>query len=1088
MKNSKMQFYLKMVSTILAVSILMSMIPLSSLAVNDSKIKVTEEIQRLSWEDKISEELWKKINSTDNLEKISVCIWFFDIDSNEIENKVQKETGFTSETIAMDVSKYDILENLSVNGTAGIRGLDDRLEKTVFELREQEEAQTKLYMESKRKISREMYDDHNNELISEMEINRKDIDFTSQYSPMIIVDLTVDEIKTKAQNNNVESIDLYVEQKPVYPTEDMTTEVLNEYNLTKSIEGIDYVHAYYGLRGSGIKMGIYGDFIYQDGVSGEIKGEQVTLSGLTDLPTDRIVYLAANQSNLDNPAYYSHHTTYATARLAAGDHGIAPECTMYSVSLVECGNNFYAGMERFIDNNINLINMGFIFPRVSAYGQIEKWIDYITEKYNLTVIVPAGNDFNLPIGVPGLARNVITVNGYDNKGTSTSDDDTLITYSYLNKYTDGAGCLKPDVVASSNFPGNGTSHSAPFVAGVVALMMEAKPSLKTQPETVKAILMASCHRKANPSTKYPSQMETMFNGITNEQGAGIIDAVKAIEIVTKYQYRRRTVNIEDSFDFFLGNDQYNMQCQMNVSLSWLQTGGIEGSNYNVTSGKIQDLDLHVYNPGNTVACGSSSNANSTTELVYTNVDTSTKQVKVKHYNYNSSAPETISYTVAWSVTPLPLAKVAAGGRHSMMLHTDGSVWTSGANTYGQLGNGTTTQSTRYVKTNNLNDMIEIAAGEYHSIALKDDGTVWTWGKNTYGQLGNGNTTSRSTPAKISGLSDVIAISAGENFSMALKKDGTVWTWGVNFCGQLGNNSQAHSYTPVQVVNSDNTAFTDVIAISAGDKHSLALKKDGTVYSWGYRNKGQCGVGAIGEICYKTPVMIPSLDGITAISGGFLYSMALKKDGTMWTWGYNGNGQLGDGTTINRSQPVEIQNFNKITAISAGKDFSMALKNNGIDTWSNSVYTWGDNSKGQLCTNNNVSRTSPGTTYGLGFTAAISAGYSHGINVHGYGWGYVGAWGNNANGQIGVGNTSDTNTSYVFSSMVRYDANGGVNTPNNQIKMRHLPLTLTNSEPTRIGYTFKGWATSSTATSPTYLPGGIFTNGIGCTLYAVWEKN
>jgi hypothetical protein len=155
----------------------------------------------------------------------------------------------------------------------------------------------------------------------------------------------------------------------------------------------------------------------------------------------------------------------------------------------------------------------------------------------------------------------------------------------------------------------------------------------------------------------------------------------------------------------------------------------------------------------------------------------------------------------------------------------------------------------------------------HSLALKDDGTVWAWGYNGYGQLGNGTNTDSNVPVQVSGLTGITAIAWGGSHSLALKNDGTVWAWGYNGYGQLGNGTNTDSNLPVQV-----SSLTGITVIAGGSRHSLALKNDGTVWAWGYNGYGQLGNGTNTDS--NVPVQVSGLTGITAIAGGGYHSLAI----------------------------------------------------------------------------------------------------------------------------------------------------------------------------------------------------------------------
>ncbi len=302
------------------------------------------------------------------------------------------------------------------------------------------------------------------------------------------------------------------------------------------------------------------------------------------------------------------------------------------------------------------------------------------------------------------------------------------------------------------------------------------------------------------------------------------------------------------------------------------------------------------------------------------------------------------------------------GGHTIALKNDGTVVTWGYNWNGQLGDGTkVTRSTAvYVtdpsdSTGFLTGAVAVGAGDEHSLAAKSDGTVWAWGYNNYGQLGNGTTDNSSIAVKVSGLSNVTALEAGAGFSLALQDDGTVWGWGQNSSGQLGDGTTFNQYTPVQV-----TGLQNITAIAAGDEHSLALKSDGSVWAWGANPFGQLGTGTAGwGTSMSIPVQVtdPSdpagyLSGVTAIAGGDDFSIALKSDGSVWTWGANNWNQLGDGTVENRHTPIQVSGLTNIIAIGAGNGHCLAAKSDGT------VWAWGGNWSGQLGDGTTDQRSSP----------------------------------------------------------------------------------------------------------------------------------
>ncbi|GGA45532.1 S-layer homology domain-containing protein [Paenibacillus physcomitrellae] len=351
-------------------------------------------------------------------------------------------------------------------------------------------------------------------------------------------------------------------------------------------------------------------------------------------------------------------------------------------------------------------------------------------------------------------------------------------------------------------------------------------------------------------------------------------------------------------------------------------------------------------------------------------------------------PGPVSAAAAAEAPTAPQLK--AGYYHSVSLISSGTVYTWGQDSYGQLGNNSTVSGIASpVMVKKLTGIVDVDSGVRSSMALKQDGTVWMWGGNMNGQLGIGSTANSSVPVQVPGLRSISAISGGVGYhSMALTSDGTVWTWGKNDSGELGDGTQIQRDTPVQVAG-----LTDVKAIAAGGYFSLALKNDGTVWAWGVNENGELGDGS-GQDQY-TPVQVSGLSGVQSIAAGGSFALALKEDGTVWTWGENKYAQLGDGTRTNRTTPVQASNLEHITAIAGGGYHSLALDDNG------NVWGWGDNSQGQLGQGNKTLTTRPLQVAGITGVKLIAAGGFHSLAMRkdGVVWG----WGLNTSGQLGTGN-------------------------------------------------------------------------------------
>jgi alpha-tubulin suppressor-like RCC1 family protein len=328
--------------------------------------------------------------------------------------------------------------------------------------------------------------------------------------------------------------------------------------------------------------------------------------------------------------------------------------------------------------------------------------------------------------------------------------------------------------------------------------------------------------------------------------------------------------------------------------------------------------------------------------------------------------------------------VAGGSEHSLALLGNATMMGWGANREGQLGTGTTASSRVPVAITNfatLGGVTAIAAGGEFSLALLTNGTVLAWGANEEGELGNGKTTRVTSPAAVKGLSNVTAIAAGGEFALARLSNGTVMSWGAGTEGQLGSGKFSKSLAPVAV-----KGLSNVTAIAAGGEFALARLSNGTVMSWGSNQAAQLGVPAevksIGEgeteeveiVHSDVPLTVQQLSGVTAIAAGGEHALALLDSGEVSAWGGNGAGQLGDGSKGGMSNvPTPVANLSGVTAIAAGGHHSLALLSGG------SVLAWGYNPDGQLGNGSNLDSPVPVAVMGIGQVAGIAAGGSHSLS-------------------------------------------------------------------------------------------------------------
>ena len=367
-----------------------------------------------------------------------------------------------------------------------------------------------------------------------------------------------------------------------------------------------------------------------------------------------------------------------------------------------------------------------------------------------------------------------------------------------------------------------------------------------------------------------------------------------------------------------------------------------------------------------------------------------------------------SVPTAQQVPSLSGVSAISGGSHSVAaVKATGWVKSFGSNANGELGVGQT--STQLASSNIPLAIVPLgstalppfkavsSSSSMHRLALASDGTVWAWGSNQYGELGTTGADSPN-PVKVSGISDVIAVYAGDYDSMALRADGTLWAWGSNIVGNLGNGttSTTPSPTPTQV-----PGLANVIEVAARN-NTLAIKADGQVYAWGWNRYFQCGT-ITGPTTSPRAITLPASSPYArSAAAGTYNSYILLANGTIAAIGRNDSGQLGTGATSDRTAtPQIVQNLTGVSAISAGLSFALALTHNF-------AYGWGVNTSGQLATAASPVLSPvylPGTYF-----QSIAAGLRSSYFVTFAGTAY--AMGSNTSGALGTGSTASTSSSFT----------------------------------------------------------------------------
>lgn len=646
MKVSRLK---KEIAFVLALTMLVTFVPVSAMNGQESGTgkKTVEagnvlEQSETSWEQKISEDVWEKIETVEDVEKIPVWIWFTDIDHQKVEEYVTRKTGLSEETLAVEfepVSKELKVVLTEESQKESDERQNNNIEKvladymdTIENQRIEEVERTNTYIREHRMSLKEAYVEKNSTIIEELDLPVEEIIFQSQLTPSVIVSLTKEQVIEVAKSLDVETVGYYDSNS--YETEMLNEDYFGYFDHEQEAMRTDEIREVSGLTGSGVNI--------------------VMLDSL--VRSDRNHYSKLNASNItvfyDGDFYQTDElsafpeSTSAHGNLSAlGLQTYAPDVRIYSVF-----KDKFEDLETILSSNLDIkqINASANYGvRDYVVDYKTKWLDCIVNNCHITLVASAGNDEGwMPEGWPNVITpangyNSITISAYNAKKKVIPKEDTMHDFRYGPIEGYDKVNYKPEVVVASQ----STSQGAPVLSGIIATMIQLKPSLAAKPELIKAIVMASCHRKVLPFGETPQ--EYMEDGLTQRQGAGAVDAYRAISIVALGQYGTSEVS-SGSQEISLGEIE---EGNVNVSIAWFQNpdiivnnnGTVEDIDDTLIATNIRELKLEVFS--GLQSKGISNKTNAGKQLVYFESLGEEYTIKITRTDQNTEAFE---YAYAWS--------------------------------------------------------------------------------------------------------------------------------------------------------------------------------------------------------------------------------------------------------------------------------------------------------------------------------------------------------------------------------------------------------------------------------------------------------
>lgn len=694
MKNSRV-----ILSFLLIICILSNcIIPVFADEIDSSNEKYSDKVIEFLNNGTIDSSSFNKNVSTadeaDNKDKLPVYIWYEDINQDVVDAKTKEITGLTAEECSKIEPSSKITNDNKILLDNDKKALKEYI-KATNEMRKEEKEKVEKYTLARRKIASEMYAEKSKRLVKEISIDNKNIEFRSKLAPLIIADLTAEEIK-KANNIDCTEIIGYYEE----------TECVDEsIDSAISISNVDEINAntLLNLTGAGVKVGLVEKYrvpLSEELANTNLYGQYGIIPNNNN-PTNYSVSNGIYLHDYGNVVVVGNSQICPINPDGQGNCGV-PHAAVTSKILFSVAPNIklytskvrYDYIEAMVLDGVYILSMSwgeYLTEDADDYTYTlrERWTDHLAANHDVTLLKSAGNNggnnsdgyhtnsqgeqefhYGPRVTSPGLAYNIISVGAYEEHSQENDhlDNDKLhSTSSYKNNIVDGNniehyGCEKPDVVAPLIFNGGGTSAATAFLAGIVALMFELKPALSSNPQETKAIVLASCQRKVIQTNNHGGQ-ETMDSGIlgrqrsgsqsgiTERQGAGAPDAWNMACIICQGSYGSAIINGTTS-SINIEQPPYGAS-NMNISISCIKENiPVNGHNEaNITEGITNDLDLTIYQ--NNTVIKKSALLVSSTELCY--VPLSSSNFKYRLTVNQHATPNTTRFGYAWCTDNMRIA-------------------------------------------------------------------------------------------------------------------------------------------------------------------------------------------------------------------------------------------------------------------------------------------------------------------------------------------------------------------------------------------------------------------------------------------------